>query len=68
MSEETPEVGPDEAPPATEPPKKTRKRTSKASAPSVAGVDDYPERPYLEAITDEHKAALEKWGQLPKAS
>jgi len=30
-----------------------------------AKVDDYPERPYSEAVTDEQRALLKEYGQEP---
>jgi len=70
MSEDAPEVAPDEAPPVTEPPKATKRTRKKAAAPTPPDgvpVDDYPERSYLDAVTPEHRKALEEWGQLPEA-
>jgi len=32
----------------------------------AAPIDDYPARPYADAITPEHRKVLEDAGQLPK--
>ena len=52
------------------PVKKTRKRrmtaAEKRGEDGPVRIDDYPPRPYLEAITPEHRAALEEAHQLPK--
>jgi hypothetical protein len=47
---------------------KREKSEEKDTAPGDgdAKVDNYPERPYLEAVTPEHRKALEEWGLLPK--
>ena len=47
---------------------KREKQEAELEAPAEGEVkvDDYPERPYLEAITDEHRKVLEEAHQLPK--
>ena len=54
------------APAPVKPRKRRLTAAEKRGEDGPARIDDYPERPYLEAITPEHRAVLEAAGQLPK--